>query len=88
MDETVVSLAATAVGESMDSRSMPDAPPSVLEILSVATYACDAGGRIIDSPGVRDFAPAIDDLERTTLGFREVADLAAQCAAIASRDAP
>ena len=47
MDETVVSLAATAVGESMDSRSMPDAPPSVLEILSVATYACDAGGRIL-----------------------------------------
>ena len=47
MDETVVSLAATAVGESMDSRSMPDAPPSVLEILSVATYACDAGVRIL-----------------------------------------
>jgi ribosome biogenesis GTPase / thiamine phosphate phosphatase len=42
-------------------------------------YDCDAGGRIIDSPGVRDFAPAIDDLERTTLGFREVAGLAAQC---------
>ena len=47
MDETVASLAATAVGESMASRSMPDAPPSVLEILSVATYACDAGGRIL-----------------------------------------
>jgi ribosome biogenesis GTPase len=42
-------------------------------------YDCDAGGRIIDSPGVRDFAPAIDDLERTTLGFREVSQLAAQC---------
>jgi ribosome biogenesis GTPase len=42
-------------------------------------YDCDAGGRIIDSPGVRDFAPAIDDLERTTLGFREVSGLAAQC---------
>ncbi|MEO6185104.1 MAG: ribosome small subunit-dependent GTPase A [Steroidobacteraceae bacterium] len=42
-------------------------------------YECDAGGRIIDSPGVRDFAPAIDDLERTTLGFREVSALAAQC---------
>jgi ribosome biogenesis GTPase / thiamine phosphate phosphatase len=42
-------------------------------------YDCDAGGRIIDSPGVRDFAPAIDDLERTTLGFREVSALAAQC---------
>jgi ribosome biogenesis GTPase len=42
-------------------------------------YDCDAGGRIIDSPGVRDFAPAIDDLERTTLGFREVSALASQC---------
>ncbi|MEO8315425.1 MAG: ribosome small subunit-dependent GTPase A [Pseudomonadota bacterium] len=42
-------------------------------------YDCDTGGRIIDSPGVRDFAPAIDDLERTTLGFREVSELAAQC---------
>jgi ribosome biogenesis GTPase / thiamine phosphate phosphatase len=42
-------------------------------------YECDIGGRIIDSPGVRDFAPAIDDLERSTLGFREVSGLAAQC---------
>jgi ribosome biogenesis GTPase len=42
-------------------------------------YDCDTGGRIIDSPGVRDFAPAIDDLERTTLGFLEVAKYASQC---------
>ena len=42
-------------------------------------YDCDSGGRIIDSPGVRDFAPAIDDLERGSLGFREVAQLAPQC---------
>jgi ribosome biogenesis GTPase / thiamine phosphate phosphatase len=42
-------------------------------------YECDSGGRIIDSPGVRDFAPAIDDLEPTTLGFREVSERAAQC---------
>jgi ribosome biogenesis GTPase len=42
-------------------------------------YQCEPRGRVIDSPGVRDFAPAIDDLERTTLGFREVATLAPQC---------
>jgi ribosome biogenesis GTPase len=42
-------------------------------------YECRAGGRVIDSPGVRDFAPAIDDLEPTTLGFREVSQLAAGC---------
>jgi ribosome biogenesis GTPase len=37
------------------------------------------GGHLIDSPGVRDFAPALDCLERTTLGFIEVARLAPQC---------
>lgn len=42
-------------------------------------YECREGGRIIDSPGVRDFAPAIDDLEPSTLGFREVAALAPRC---------
>ncbi len=42
-------------------------------------YDCIDGGRLIDSPGVRDFAPAIDDLEAGTLGFREVAQLASQC---------
>jgi ribosome biogenesis GTPase len=42
-------------------------------------YECVDGGRLIDSPGVRDFAPAVDDLEASTLGFREVAMLAPQC---------
>ena len=42
-------------------------------------YECRSGGRLIDSPGVRDFAPAIDDLEPATLGFREVAQLALEC---------
>jgi ribosome biogenesis GTPase len=42
-------------------------------------FDCDGGGRIIDSPGVRDFAPAIDDLEPKTLGFREIAQRASQC---------
>jgi ribosome biogenesis GTPase len=42
-------------------------------------FECDGGGRIVDSPGVRDFAPAIDDLEASTLGFREVARLAQEC---------
>jgi ribosome biogenesis GTPase / thiamine phosphate phosphatase len=34
---------------------------------------------LIDSPGVRDFAPAIDRLEPRSLGFPEVAGLAAGC---------
>jgi len=37
------------------------------------------GGHLIDSPGVRDFAPAIDALEPRTLGFAEVDRLAAGC---------
>ena len=37
------------------------------------------GGHLIDSPGVRDFAPAIDKLEPRTLGFVEVDRLAPQC---------
>jgi ribosome biogenesis GTPase / thiamine phosphate phosphatase len=32
-----------------------------------------SGGTLIDSPGVRDFAPAIDHLDEKTLGFPEVA---------------
>ncbi len=42
-------------------------------------YECRDGGRIIDSPGVRDFAPALDDLEPASLGFVEVAQLAPGC---------
>lgn len=34
---------------------------------------------LIDSPGVRDFAPAIERLEPRSLGFVEVARLAADC---------
>jgi ribosome biogenesis GTPase len=37
------------------------------------------GGSLIDSPGVRDFAPAIDRLDSGHLGFIEVARLAPDC---------
>jgi ribosome biogenesis GTPase len=37
------------------------------------------GGSLIDSPGVRDFAPAIDRLDSGYLGFIEVARLAPEC---------
>jgi ribosome biogenesis GTPase / thiamine phosphate phosphatase len=42
-------------------------------------YQLAHGGRLIDSPGVRDFAPAIDHLELRHLGFIEVARLAPGC---------
>ena len=42
-------------------------------------YPLRSGGTLIDSPGVRDFAPAIDRLDSRTLGFPEVARLAGGC---------
>jgi ribosome biogenesis GTPase len=42
-------------------------------------YELRGGGRLIDSPGVRDFAPAIDRLDARTLGFPEVRRLSPGC---------
>ena len=37
------------------------------------------GGSIIDSPGVGDYAPALESLELVAHGFREIAALAQDC---------
>jgi ribosome biogenesis GTPase len=37
------------------------------------------GGRIIDSPGVRDYAPALRDSSEVTHGFREIENAAQSC---------
>lgn len=37
------------------------------------------GGRIIDTPGVRDFVPAVPDLREVASGFVEIAALAPRC---------
>ncbi len=42
-------------------------------------YDLATGGQLFDSPGVRDFAPAIESLEARSLGFPEVERLAADC---------
>ncbi len=42
-------------------------------------YECIGGGRIIDSPGVRDYAPSVDQLEPASLGYYEVQKYAANC---------
>lgn len=42
-------------------------------------YDLPQGGHLIDSPGVRDFAPAIDHLEPASLGFIEVDARAPEC---------
>ncbi len=38
-----------------------------------------SGGQLVDSPGVRDFAPAVERLDPRHLGFLEVARLATGC---------
>jgi len=42
-------------------------------------YPLASGGTLIDSPGVRDFAPAIEQLDSQTLGFPEVDQRASGC---------
>ena len=42
-------------------------------------YDLPGGGSLVDSPGVRDFAPAPEDLDARTLGFAEVEQLAPGC---------
>ena len=42
-------------------------------------YDLPLSGNLIDSPGVRDFAPAVDRLDARSLGFVEVERLAPQC---------
>ncbi len=42
-------------------------------------YELRDGGALIDSPGVRDFAPAIDRLHAPALGFADIAALAGDC---------
>jgi ribosome biogenesis GTPase len=37
------------------------------------------GGAVIDSPGVRDYAPALADITDAETGFREIAAAAAAC---------
>ena len=43
------------------------------------SYPLASGGTLIDSPGVRDFAPAIEQLDSQTLGFPEVDQRANGC---------
>lgn len=42
-------------------------------------YALPGGGALLDSPGVRDFAPALERLHDAALGFSEVESLSPGC---------
>jgi len=90
-DHTTIFVGQSGVGKSSLTRLLTSDPAQIAigalikqeegrhTTTASRLFDCDGGGHIVDSPGVRDFAPAIDDLERTTLGFREVAQRAPQC---------
>jgi len=90
-DHTTIFVGQSGVGKSSLTRLLTSDPAQIAigalikdeegrhTTTASRLFDCDGGGRIVDSPGVRDFAPAIDDLEPTTLGFREVAQRASQC---------
>lgn len=80
----------SGVGKSsLVRRLIPDAEVVIGELMREAEgrhtttasrlFTLPGGGDLIDSPGVRDFAPAVDHLEARTLGFPEVAQRAAGC---------
>jgi ribosome biogenesis GTPase len=80
----------SGVGKSSLLRALvPGADAAVGELLKgdegrhTTSVSClhelPGGGALIDSPGVRDFAPALEYLDARTLGFAEVALLAPRC---------
>jgi ribosome biogenesis GTPase len=88
--ETVMLVGQSGVGKSSLLRALvPGAVAAVGALLksdagrhttsAAQLYALPGGGALIDSPGVRDFAPAPEALDVRTLGFAEVAALAPQC---------
>ncbi len=42
-------------------------------------YDLPGGGRLIDTPGVRDFVPALEEARAVALGFREIHKAAEKC---------
>ena len=93
--ETNAGLVAALVGQSgvgkssLVRRLIPQSQPEIGELdrdeegrhttTTSRMFDLPLGGQLIDSPGVRDFSPAIDKLDARTLGFAEVDRLAPGC---------
>jgi ribosome biogenesis GTPase / thiamine phosphate phosphatase len=79
--KVLVPQASAATGELLrDEEGRHTTSASRLYDLPIVPGAAGhAPGHLIDSPGVRDFAPAIDRLEARSLGFVEIERLASGC---------
>ena len=90
LDQCSMLVGQSGVGKSSLLRALvPGADAAIGELLKgdegrhTTSVSClhdlPGGGALIDSPGVRDFAPALEYLDTRTLGFSEVALLAPRC---------
>lgn len=88
--ETVMFVGQSGVGKSSLLRKLvPGCDALVGDLLkskegrhttsAAQLYALPGGGALIDSPGVRDFAPAAEMLDERTLGFADIAHYAPGC---------
>lgn len=88
--QIAVLVGQSGVGKSSLSRALvPLSTPNVGALLrddegrhtttASTLYDLPHGGALIDSPGVRDFAPAIDRLDAATLGFVEIETHGSAC---------
>lgn len=89
-DQMSMLVGQSGVGKSSLLRALlPDCDTAVGELIrddegrhtttASRLYALPGGGDLLDSPGVRDFAPAIEHLDPAALGFAEVESLATHC---------
>jgi len=90
-DETAILVGQSGVGKSsLINRLVPGADIVVGDLsagtdegthttTASAMHRLPTGGRLIDTPGVRDFVPAIIDSTRVQLGFPEISALADDC---------
>lgn len=88
---TAMLVGQSGVGKSsLINRLAPDAAVATSELSDASRegkhtttasfmHTLKTGGRLIDSPGVRDFAPAIDDISNVQTGFVEIHKIAAGC---------
>ena len=88
--QTVMFVGQSGVGKSSLLRELvPGCDAPIGELLkskegrhttsAARLYELPGGGALIDSPGVRDFAPAAEMLDAQTLGFADIAHFAPEC---------